>query len=366
MSHPDLAGLGAAAADQAGHAVASASGSTGIVPEGGPSTGDGLGLGGSRPSSPAADAGTAGAEYEHGEASGASPISVASSSASRRFDPIPTQGGLYTFEACTPVAEFLQAACRKKLTEPERKELRRTFPRPSCDAAATPHADDFLVDLLGSKSRVTSVDGPRYKVEDSLLDCLGPILGLWQEIEAEGLAVVDASHVVGCAQRTVQLVGHLNASIISERREALAKELGPNVQRVADQLAPPTGTDLFGEAFTDRISEKAKVQNAVADVMRSASALRRETGRVSSPRSRPEGSRYAPVRSRSHRDMRDGAAPYQQRRFSPYGGGAKRGGSFRYPVASRDRPQPRNPETSHGQSTWSQSRRGRSHNGPPL
>ena len=187
-----------------------------------------------------------------------SPAQVRSDVAGTRFIPLAEASeSSYVFHEATQISDFLNAHVWTKISDLSRKELHEVFPRPSADGTTTPAADPFLVDILGSK--VSAVDGGLYKIQDLLLDGLGPITGLWQELLEDGSATVPAQEVVGCIQRTIQFLGHVNATIKQERREALAKDLGKSVSQTVADLPPPTGKNLFGSEFTNQITEKAKV-----------------------------------------------------------------------------------------------------------
>lgn len=122
----------------------------------------------------------------------------------------------------------MNAHVHTKLSDLWRKELKETFPQPFTYGAMTLTADPFLV-FVGQKAKVSAVDGRLYKVQELLLDGLGPITGLWHELLEDGSDMVPTQEVVGCVQRTIQFLGHVNATLIQERREALAKDMGKSI-----------------------------------------------------------------------------------------------------------------------------------------
>ena len=98
------------------------------------------------------------------------------------FDPsVNTKG---SWEPPPAMNVFLVKHFNRSLTEDEREAIMRDFPRPLCDALATPKIDEELKEQMRSHGKDPHFGAEKslYKVQDQVLDVAGPLACLWHDL----------------------------------------------------------------------------------------------------------------------------------------------------------------------------------------
>ena len=154
--------------------------------------------------------------------------------------------------------------------------------------------DDYLQELLKQKKRSQDIviDNTLEKVQDKVLNIVGPLLKLWVMVEqvnsgsASGSSsTVEMDTVLELLEKTVLLIGQCSNTITYERRKnALLGVTGTSSSQVASILKEKAAflqkhdQALFGKDFRDHLTEslKAKKQSieAITEVSKSTNRKR--------------------------------------------------------------------------------------------
>ena len=123
------------------------------------------------------------------------------------------------WEASEGLSQFLESAV-KRLSKFDRKTLVKTYPRPNVDVAFTPAMDEYLKPFI---QKVTTPDKPHKELQDKVLDILGPLCTVLENlanmessIDTDGVIQLDATSVhnfLECINHALMLTGDVASQI---------------------------------------------------------------------------------------------------------------------------------------------------------
>ena len=213
------------------------------------------------------------AEEEHGELEPA-PKRPCHGDVEEDFDPS-SEPGQNRQAVDDHVQDYPAKLLSHVLTREEHAAIPKDWPRPTGKTCDTPSINAYLPNLLKvSASDLHRLEGQLHRVQDAILDGLGPLINLWQALrdlrtdaEAPLGSVTVSAVVLPALQRSMVLLGSASAMIWVERRERILRKINPDPCDKASQL-PPVSGQLFGETFIDNLKEHAQLSRAIAAVKR--------------------------------------------------------------------------------------------------
>ena len=223
-----------------------------------------------------------------------------------QFDPteLANSATNYLFDAPPVVSQYVEKYFRNTLSDSSRKVMTEAHPRPRTDALLPQKVDDTIVTWLGNQySNVKGVDGSLSALQLGLQQAMGPMSCLWTQFETDARLKPDTdtdepvqlcdlvAETRDVIQRTIVMVGHVNASLCKLRRQLLLEVKDKELARYQKESDLPTsGQQLFGTSFNTSLLDKVKAGKALSDASRLVSQAKRDstaTGRRSSFSSRP-------------------------------------------------------------------------------
>ena len=158
-----------------------------------------------------------------------------------------------------------------------KKSVLKTNPVPDNDSLTVPNLDDEILELLPQASKVSCshFDGSMKRVQNKLIDTMGPLGKLWQNLDKvsqEGGGSLNVNKLLSLVEQSVLVLGQANVLINYNRRtNILARFFKDN--KVAAKLVRSNATVLkknktllFGRAFHKALYRRAKGRKAMRQV----------------------------------------------------------------------------------------------------
>ena len=178
------------------------------------------------------------------------------------------------WEASDNLAQFLGTAV-KRLTKFERRSLVKVYPRPDVDVAYTPNMDEYLKPFIQG---ITAPDKPLKEMQDSVLDVLGPLRTVYENllsmdsaVATDGVVQLDAPSVHNfseCIKHTLLLLGDVDARISTNRRELVLAKINPLMVSLAQEEFSDSKRDLFGSSFEQRLKTRSETAETISKATR--------------------------------------------------------------------------------------------------
>ena len=135
-------------------------------------------------------------------------------------------------------------------------------------------------------SGAKTLDNSRREIQDKILDVLGPLCALHENLtlmqesmENEEIildkATVDA--MFGCVKKAIMLVGDTSTQVSSKHREQVLTKLNPVLASLGKEDFPDSGKQLFGDGFESRLKLRSETANTVADAKKAGKSFFRGT-----------------------------------------------------------------------------------------
>ena len=174
-----------------------------------------------------------------------------------------------TWDPPQSIKAFLSKHFNKALTEEEREAIRKDFPRPNAEAMTTPKLGGEVKDQLKSKGKDPhhGAEKSLYKIQDQLLDVVGPLTCLWADLLNKE-ANVSPHDILLLLQRALVLLGSTSHSINVERRKVAWAKMNPKLRSLGTEDYGERGSDLFGPGFLKKASKRIEVEKTLAKVSR--------------------------------------------------------------------------------------------------
>ena len=106
------------------------------------------------------------------------------------------------------------------LSKRERKAMLKADPKPETSVTNPPEVDEYIRTFWKRKINL-SQDGEMKQVQTALLNAIGPLCGLWSQIQEQNLVkdegLIQVSVVLDAIQRTLVFLGNAN-HLLSEKR----------------------------------------------------------------------------------------------------------------------------------------------------
>ena len=174
------------------------------------------------------------------------------------------------WEASDNLAQFLGTAV-KCLTKFERRSLVKVYPRPDVDVAYTPNMDEYLKLFIQG---ITAPDKPLKEIQDSVLDVLGPLCTLYENllsmdsaVATDGVVQLDAPSVHNfseCIKHALLLLGDVAARISRNCRELVLAKINPLMVSLAQEEFSDSKRDLFGSSFEQRLKTRSETAETIS------------------------------------------------------------------------------------------------------
>ena len=178
------------------------------------------------------------------------------------------------WEASDNLAQFLGTAV-KRLTKFERRSLVKAYPRPDVDVAYTPNMDEYLKPFIQG---ITAPDKPLKEMQDSVLDVLGPLCTVYENllsmdsaVATDGVVQLDAPSVHNfseCIKHALLLLGDVAARISTNRRELVLAKINPLMVSLAQEEFSDTKRELFGSSFEQRLKTRSETAETISKATR--------------------------------------------------------------------------------------------------
>lgn len=191
-----------------------------------------------------------------------------------------------TWEPPQSIKAFLGKHFNKALTEEEREAIIKDFPRPSAEAVATPRLGGEVKDQLKSKGKDPhhGAEKSLYKIQDQLLDVVGPLTCLWADLLNKE-ANVSPQDILLLLQRALVLLGSTSHSISVEQRKVAWAKMNPKLRNLGTEDYGERGSDLFGPGFLEKASKRLEVEKTLAKVAKAGQPPNAKKGRYEHDRS---------------------------------------------------------------------------------
>ena len=178
------------------------------------------------------------------------------------------------WEASEGLSQFLESAV-KRLNKFDRKMLVKTYPRPNVDVAFTPAMDEYLKPFIQG---VTTPDKPHKELQDKVLDILGPLCTVFENlanmessIDTDGVIQLDATSVhnfLECIKHALMLTGDVASQISTTRRELVLKKINPLMVSLAQEEFSNTNKSLFAPGFEQRLKTRSETAETIGKAVR--------------------------------------------------------------------------------------------------
>ena len=170
----------------------------------------------------------------------------------------------YHFRAPKAINEYLEQYFRQAQTDDVFKDMTTSDPRPDCDVMYVPEVEESIQVWLGSKfSNWKSADAHLVKLQRQVLAAAGPLTCLWDDVLSNSSEdCVPKDVVLETIQKTLVLLGDVNANVMCRRRSAILEGAleKPLASATKDVPLPEGGKFLFGENFTKNLGKKSEEQ----------------------------------------------------------------------------------------------------------
>ena len=197
-----------------------------------------------------------------------------------RFEPTDEEKASrrYIYDASPEVNAYVEKYFRAPLADGVLKGMLSADPRPDTPAMVVPTVDESVVSWMGEKFP-KSADGTLVKLQQSLLSASGPLTQLWEDIlHNEEASSIPCDVVLDAVQRSLVLLGHVNAKLSAHRRAMILEASGhKNLVKVGREAPTPSeGSQLFGEAFFKDLSQNGEDKKTLTKVTSSWTSKRRD------------------------------------------------------------------------------------------
>lgn len=172
-----------------------------------------------------------------------------------------------SWEAPAVIKTFLDKHFNKSLSEEERKKILKDFPKPSCDAVQVPRLDDQLKEHLKTKGKDPHYGSEKtlYKLQESLLEVVGPLACLWGDLLNKDVKFSPES-VLLLVQRALVLLGNASHAVSQERRKVAWAKVNPKLRSLATEDYSKRGPNLFGPGFLEKASKRIELDKTMTKV----------------------------------------------------------------------------------------------------
>ena len=178
------------------------------------------------------------------------------------------------WEASEGLSQFLESSV-KRLNKFDRKMFVKTYPRPNVDVAFTPAMDEYLKPFIQG---VTTPDKPHKELQDKVLDILGPLCTVFENlanmessIDTDGVIQLDATSVhnfLECIKHALMLTGDVASQISTTRRELVLKKINSLMVSLAQEEFSNTNKSLFGPGFDQRLKTRSETAETIGKAVR--------------------------------------------------------------------------------------------------
>ena len=170
--------------------------------------------------------------------------------------------------APSAITAYLESHFRRALTDDERKTMLTLQPRPATDAMFAPKLDESVKSWIGQKYPKLA-DGRLSLIQQALHASVGPLTCTWASLlDADPGEAVPVEDVLNIIQRTIVLMGNVNALTTQARQQTVLEAGGKEVASLMKDEMPQAGRHLFGDQFAATLTEKVKASTALRDAVR--------------------------------------------------------------------------------------------------
>ena len=127
----------------------------------------------------------------------------------------------------------------------------KDFPKPKCDALVALQVKEQMQQR--GKDPHFGSEKSLYKVEEKILDVVGPLTCLWADL-LNKQASVSAEDTLLLTQRALVLLGSASHAITVERRKIAWGRINPKMKSLATEDDEKWETKLFGPGFLEKAS----------------------------------------------------------------------------------------------------------------
>ena len=184
-----------------------------------------------------------------------------------QFDP--TVGGDNTWEAGEAIDDFLQKYFKRTLQPEEREAIMRDFPKPNCQSLQVPRLNEEMKAQIrkAGKDPHFGVKRSLFKLQDQLVDAVGPLTCLWADLMNKD-AKVDPQDTILLIQRVLVLLSSASHSITQERQKVAWSRINPATVHLLteDAEGEKKETTLFVGGFLERAAKRLEDEKALAKV----------------------------------------------------------------------------------------------------
>lgn len=238
-----------------------------------------------------------------------------------------TPADKYVFQAHSQVTEYVEKYFRTLQSDDRFKTMATAEPRPQTEALVVPEADEAIQSWLGDKFP-KAADTSLRLLQRNLLSVSGPLACLWDDIlvnQERGQDQVPTEVVLETIQKSLVMLGHVNAMVSTRRRQVIMECAGDKGldKLVKDCPLPTSGHMLFGNEFLKavekRTEERSTLNKAMAGWKRQP--RRQESSRSSSsfvPRGGSQFFRGASWQRRDRMHTTTSANRMDSARYSPH------------------------------------------------
>lgn len=253
------------------------------------------------------------------------------SSLQGRFNPV-ADSDKQSWHFSSDQGEFVGKFFTEYIGETSVKEsVLKQNPRPSHESLVAPILDDDILELLPSmaKSPATYVDGSFRKIQNKLLDVMGPLGKVWRKVEAMKSAdkkSYNAKSIMTLLEQAILMVGQTNVLINHNRRYNVLSRFLRNpktakeILRTNETVFRKNRKHLFGQTFYKALHKRARGTKRSKEISRELAPKSRFTNKgkfpVSTSFKRPE---------QGHKPFQKGPSYKSERGANPRGRGSYRG-----------------------------------------
>ena len=167
----------------------------------------------------------------------------------------------------SPMVSFLEKHFNRTLEEDEREAILKDFPKPHCKTIIAPRLDDQVREQLKRKGKDPNFGAEKslFKIQDQLLDVVGPLTCLWADLLNKEAGVTPEDTLL-LVQRALVLVGSVSHSITLERRKIAWSRINPKLKSLASEEYNERESNLFGPGFLEKASNRLEVEKTLDKV----------------------------------------------------------------------------------------------------
>ena len=176
--------------------------------------------------------------------------------------------GKYLVLASSAIMAYLESHFRRALTDDERKTMLTLQPRPATDAMFVPTLDELVKSGIGQKYPKLAY-GRLSLIQQALHAFAEPLTYTWASLlDADSGEAVPIEDVQNIIQRTIVLMGNVNALTTQARQQTLLEAGGKEVAALMKDEMPQAGRHLFCDQFAATLTEKVKASTELRDAVR--------------------------------------------------------------------------------------------------